>query len=65
MVDKKCRNRGQSSQRLGVVGKGMEQLSLHIEPARLDGDKNLPAWNVEGKNQMTSGGSSDKKSFRI
>lgn len=43
----------------------MEQLSLHIESARLDGDKNLPAWNVEGKNQMTSGGSSDKKSFRI
>lgn len=48
-----------------MVGKGIEQLSLHIESARLDGDKNLPAWNVEGKNQMTSGGSSVKKSFRI
>lgn len=43
----------------------MEQLSIHIESARLDGDKNLPAWNLEGKNQMTSEGSSDKKSFRI
>ena len=41
----------------------MEQLSLQIESARLDGDN--PAWNLEGKKQMTSEGSSDKKSFRI
>lgn len=64
MFNGRCRNGGLVLTETGCggpLGKGVESFSLHEESARRDGDKDHLAWNVEGKNQMTSGGSSDKK----